>query len=293
MNLLPAAIALSILAVSAVDGDYSKQVQDWRAKREESLKRPTGWLSVAGLFWLSNGDNVIGSAKGSAVLLPYRVAPAMAGVLHLEGGVVTFRTESAAIFKINGKPAPESAVLQPDVSGKPDRVAVGDCVFGVIQRGKRTGIRLWDPQCDSRKNFTGLNWYPVTEAYRIKAKFTPYAKPKMVPITNVLGDTSDSPSMGTLTFKVDGKECSMEALDGGDGTFSLIFKDATSGNTTYGAGRFLDTDKPVDGYVTLDFNYAYNPPCAFTSFATCPLPPPANRLKVAIKAGEKAYHGHD
>lgn len=286
--LVPLALLLPALAPSQGKEPYKTEIQKYRAEYEADLKKDEGWLTLAGLYWLSEGDSKIGSDPSNQVVLPAG-APANVGTLSLKSGHVTFVAAEGADVTIKGKPV-ASQGLESDADPKPDRVRVGSVTFMIIQRGKRVGVRIWDRNNPARKGFTGCKWFPIDPAYRVKAKFTPYPKGKTIPITNVLGDTSPNPCVGYVTFKLHGRACRLQALDEDGGLF-LIIHDSTTGDSTYGAGRFLDAPKPKNGEVVLDFNEATNPPCAFTPFATCPLPPKDNYLKVAIKAGEKAYHG--
>jgi uncharacterized protein len=274
------AIFLLSMAVSlgADDASYVQQMTQWRAQREQSLKADDGWLTVAGLFWLSDGDNDI-------------ALPAHIGVFHFHDGKTTFRPAPGAAVTVNGKPATTGELKADTDKDGPDVVAVNALTMYVIHRGDKYGIRLKDRNSEYRRNFTGLHWYPVRPEYRITAKFVAYPEPKNIPIANVLGQTEPTPSPGYLVFTWNGAEVHLNPVQA-DKSLFIIFRDQTSGKTTYGAGRFLDTEMPKDGTVVLDFNQAYNPPCAFTPYATCPLPPPENRLPVAIEAGEMKYGDH-
>jgi uncharacterized protein len=252
----------------------SDETAKWRADYEASLKAPNGWLSVAGLFWLHTGDNVVGSDPQSDVVLPAS-APKRAGVLKFADGKVTF----------------DNRPLKSDAAGKPDVVKIGDVAMTIIERGGKTGVRLKDPNAQTRREFTGCKWFTEDPAWRVRAKWVGYTKPKKIAITNILGMTDQEDSPGYAEFTLKGQTLRLEPVVEDGGLF-FIFKDATSGKTTYGAGRFLDADLPKSGVVELDFNKAYNPPCAFTAFATCPLPPRQNVLAMAIDAGEKKYGKH-
>src|SRR5579862_3847692 len=271
--------------VSSANGDETTQ---WRTSREAGLKAPGGWLSVAGLYWLKEGEKSIGTGTGNAVVLPPGSAPEKAGNAVLQDGKVTFNLVNADHATRNGQPV-TTVAMRSDRDGNPDRIVLRDLTLTIIVRGQRTGIRLYDSNAASRTGFTGLKWYPVDDAYRVHAKFVPYPDKRTIPITNIIGDTDNTPNPGYVEFTLGGKVCRLDALAEGDGLF-IIFRDGTTGKTTYHSGRFLDTEKPQDGFVTLDFNRAYNPPCAFTAYATCPLPPRQNYLPVAIPAGEKTYH---
>jgi uncharacterized protein (DUF1684 family) len=292
-----AAIALlassaGIISPTGSDEDpavYKASIAKWRQAQEDDLKRDEGWLSVAGLFWLTEGDNAFGTASSNLVRFPDGTTPAKAGLFKLHDGKVTVHFESNVDAKVNGKEA-NDLVLKPDTSGSQDKVKLGSLTFGVIQRGNRIGIRLWDSKCPGRTGFKGLHWFPVNTEYRIVAQFVPYDPPKQVPITNVLGDTAPVNCPGYVRFTLHGKECRLDAQGSGGGLF-INFRDLTTGKSTYPAGRFLDAPKPENGQVTIDFNQATNPPCAYTEFATCPLPPRQNWLDVEIPAGEKTYHG--
>lgn len=280
---LPIASATTIWT-SETTKEYVERIAKWRKEQEADLLKPEGFLSVAGLFWLKDGINTIGSDPSSSIVLPHGSAPAKVGTLSLIANHVLFTAAGGANPTIGGE-----VTQSKDLAMDKDRVVTGSVTFMVIRRGSRTGVRLFDPNCKGRREFTGQKWFPVNPKYLVHAKYTAYDTPKSLPITNVLGDTSMVSNPGYVTFTVDGKECHLEAQAQGDGFF-FNFKDLTSGNTTYPAGRFLDAPRPVNGEVTLDFNQATNPPCAFTSFATCPLPPRANFMTVAILAGEKTHH---
>ncbi|MFZ4508763.1 MAG: DUF1684 domain-containing protein [Fimbriimonas sp.] len=259
-------------------GDLNQELLQWRADQEKSIRKERGWLAVSGLYWLRPGVNPIGPG---GIELPR--AQGNIGSAVFSGGTVTLRIAKGLQF--DGKPVTE-AVLRPD-SG--DRAVLGPLTFAIIKRGTRTGIRLWDSQSEERLNFKGRKWYAPSQKLRIEAYFMPYDPPKRVPITNVLGDTESQNSPGYLSFFLDGKEYRLDTIDEGE-TLFVNFKDATSGKTTYPAGRFIDAPRPKNGIVILDFNKAYNPPCAFTNFATCPLPLKGNELPIPIPAGELTHH---
>lgn len=264
-------VAVTALAATSYDAEAAK----WRGEYEASLKAPGGWLSVAGLFWLHEGANTVGSDPQSDVVLPAG-GPAKAGVLRL--------TKNAVTFEAGGT----KRALKSDADGKPDPLKFGDVTLTIIQRDTKTGVRMKDPNAATRREFTGTKWYPAASAWRVKAKWVAYPQPKTIAITNILGMTDQEPSPGYAEFQVQGKTVRLEPVTE-DGALFFMFKDATSGKTTYGAGRFLDAEMPKGDTVELDFNRATNPPCAFTAFATCPLPPKQNALPVGIEAGEKSY----
>jgi hypothetical protein len=290
--LLVAACTIVTLTARADSPSYAADIQAWRAKREARLKADGGWLTVAGLFWLKEGANRFGSGKDNDVVLPAS-APDWAGVFEFQAGKVKLRLEAGVPATIEGKTV-TTADMRPDTSGSPDVLTLGPLTMHVIERGGRFGIRLKDSDSPARKAFKGLEWFPVSEQYRVTARFVPYDPPRRIMIPNVLGDASEMPSPGYASFNLGGKELRLDPVleDAESEELFFIFRDETSGKGTYGGGRFLYTEKPKAGSVVLDFNKAYSPPCAFTRYATCPLPPKQNRLGVRIEAGEKSDIAH-
>ncbi|HSN88167.1 MAG TPA: DUF1684 domain-containing protein [Thermoanaerobaculia bacterium] len=275
------------------DTAYRQEVEAWRQDREKGLKQEDGWFSLVGLFWLKEGENRFGSDLGNTVILPEGKAPAEAGTLVRKGGAVQIRVKPGVGITHQGQPV-EVLDLLADTSGQATVLELGTLSFHVIQRGDRVGVRVKDSKSPALAAFHGLDNYPVQPAWKVEARFEPYTPAKTVPIPNVLGQVDDSPSPGAVVFDRGGKTHRLDALEGSpDGGLFLIFADATNGKETYGAGRFLVTDPPKDGKVVVDFNKAYNPPCAYSAYATCPLPPQQNRLALRVEAGEKKYgEGH-
>ena len=282
-------VGLHFLLLQVSAPAYKAEIEHWRQEREARLKADDGWLTVAGLFWLKEGTNTVGTDKSNVIILPVSSARATAGAFEFHDGQTTFRAAAGANVTVNGEPA-TSALLKPDTSGAPDIVRINDLTMFVIHRGNRFAIRLKDKNNEMRTKFTGLKFFPPDERYRVHAKFVPYNPPKMIPIPNILGETEEEASPGYVEFTLKGHACRLDPVTE-DGALFFIFKDLTSGKETYPPGRFLNTPMPKDGEVTLDFNQAYNPPCAFTPYATCPLPPKQNQLAVRIEAGELRY-GH-
>lgn len=287
----------SLLAVALVgapahaqtpSSDYRAEVEAWRQRREQRLRADDGWLTVVGLFWLKDGANPVGSAPDSAVVLPSPV-PADACTITLTDGRATLAVAPGADARIDGRPV-TNLVLVPDTAPGHKEVQLGSVSLSLIDRQGKLGIRVKDLNSPRRKSFPGLQWYPVDERAKVEAQWVSYPTPKPISITNVLGQVDDLSSPGYATFTWGGQEVTLNpVLDAPDSqTLFFIFRDKTSGKTTYGGGRFLYSSLPKAGRLELDFNKAYSPPCAFTDFATCPLPPPQNRLSVAIEAGEKA-----
>jgi uncharacterized protein (DUF1684 family) len=284
-----AILALTFLAAEDREDTYKAEIEKWRQDRETRLKSDTGWLTVSGLFWLKEGPNRFGSNRDNDLVLPAG-APGLAGVFELKGDQVTVKIQSGATVTSAGEAITELE-MKPDSAGEP---TLGDLSMFVIERGGKYAIRLKDKNSRRRKDFTGLSWYPVKPGYRITASFQEYDPAKSISIPNILGQTEKLPSPGFVTFKLHGKKVRLEPVleDPDAKELFLIFKDKTSGVTTYPAGRFLYVDLPVEGKIVLDFNKAYNPPCAFTPYATCPLPPAQNRMDVSIEAGELNYGDH-
>jgi uncharacterized protein (DUF1684 family) len=280
------------LLLAATAPSYQSSVEQWRAHRELELRKPDGWLSLAGLFWLKDGPNTAGAAPHSTVALPSSGAPSRAGVFSLHNRRVTFHPTPGVRILVNGKPASTTVVLKSDAGNQtPDIVQAGQILMLVIERGDRIGIRVKDPNAEARRNFHGLRWYPVRPEYRVEASYHRYHPPKTLRIPTVLGLSVDELSPGYAQFRLQGQTLRLDStID--EGSLFFVFQDRTSGKTTYGAGRFLKAPIPAGDTVVLDFNEAYNPPCAFTPYATCPLPTPSSRLPIAIEAGELNYGDH-
>jgi uncharacterized protein (DUF1684 family) len=283
---------------------HAASVEAWREGRLKRLRSDTGWLTVAGLFWLKPGANGFGSAADNPVRLPAHSAPARAGVLQLRGDQVTVEPAGGVKLTLANEGAPKdqpvgTRVLKPDLPGPPDVLALGDLRFFIIVRDGRIGVRLRDLRSPARAAFKGIEHFPVRPEYRVVARYVPHPAGKSIKVPSVLGGLTSMANPGKVEFQLAGKPMSLDAVleEPTDTQLFLIFKDQTAGKETYGAGRFVYTDAlPADlhkpGEVVIDFNKAYNPPCAFTAHATCPLPPPQNKLKLRIEAGEKRVAGH-
>ena len=273
-------------AGSSNTSSHQQEIEKWRVNRVARLKAPDGWLALAGLYWLNEGNNDIS--------LPAK--PPVPAHFVLQNGKVTLTSNPS--LTIDGKPVTAAVDLQTDADPKPTVVRTGTLSFVAIRRedaahGPRFGIRVRDRDPERRAHFLGLDYFPVDSSYRVEARFEPYTPPKKIPITNVLGMTSTEISPGALVFTLEGHEFRIDPiLEQGEKDYFIIFKDATSGKETYGAARYLYAHPPdASGKTVVDFNKAYNPPCAFTPYATCPLPPAQNRLPIRIEAGEKKYAG--
>lgn len=264
--------------------------EKWRAARETDLRSRTGWLTVSGLYFLKPGANSIGSDPASDVVLPPNT-PGQAGVIDYEPAArVTLTLRDGVPATLDGKPptAPIALLSADAPRGPAPRVSIDGVSLQVHRSGDRLAIRLRDPNSALLKSFAGLRWFPIDASWSVQARFIPYDRPKRIPTQNILGDNTESVSPGEVEFTIGGVTTRLVAF--GEGRrLSFVFSDATAGRDSYRL-RFLSADAPdADGVVTLDFNRAYNPPCAFNPFTTCPVPIPQNRLKVAIAAGEKAY----
>lgn len=292
MRLLPTLLALA-LPLHAQAPDLQTTTRAWHQGRIERLTSEGGWLSLVGLHWLSEGENAFGSDPELAVPLERSGLPAKAGLLILRGTTVRLVPQPGLALTINGQPATERD-LKSDAEGTPDVLKAGRLTFFIIRRGERLAVRVKDPESEARKAFKGIECYPANGAFRIEAEFLPHPQPKKVSIPTVIGTVEEQLSPGLVRFTLQGKTFTLEPVieDPEHPELFFVFRDATSGKTTYPAGRFLYAAMPKDGKVILDFNRAYNPPCAFSPYATCPLPPKSNRMDIAIEAGEKTYGHH-
>jgi uncharacterized protein len=266
------------------DRAYIESVQKFRDERNKRMTASArNWFSLAGLFSLEAGDSSFGSDSSNKIVLPTPDSP-RCGVFHLENGKVTLTASGDNIIKINGLPV-EDRPLRTDHDDKPDFIEAGSLIMLVIERGDRLLLRVWDKDAPAVKEFKGLNFYPINLDYCITAKFTPFDPPKIKKTQDVIGTEYGSEYVGQAQFTINGVECTLDA-EADDDELRFSFTDQTKIDTTYPGGRFLVTAKPKNGLVTLDFNRAVNWPCAYTPYATCPLPPFENRLPVRIKAGE-------
>ena len=270
--------------------DYTRQIETWRAQRVERLKAPNGWLSLIGLHWLKDGNNTVGSAKDNDVVLAK--GPAHLGAIALKNGNAMIALDPKSGAMIDGKPA-QSAVLLDDSHAKPTTIAFGSASFYLIDRNGKKGLRVKDTAAETRTQFLGIDSFPIDPSWRIEAKWEPFQPVHSLEIPTVLGTVDKMPVPGKAIFTRGGKTYTLLPVleDPKADEVWFIFADRTSGKETYGAARFLYASMPKDGKVVIDFNKAYNPPCAFTPYATCPLAPPENRLDLAVTAGEKIYRG--
>jgi uncharacterized protein (DUF1684 family) len=282
-------VTVACLTAFAAVGDdrYREENERWRQKRESGLKADDGWLTVSGLFWLRPGETRVGSDPSNDILLPAH-APASVGTLNLREGRAEFRSAPKVTVTRDGKPFDQGA-LHSDADGQPDILAVGDVKLILLKRGDRLAIRLKDNQSPFRASFAGLRWFPVREDWRIQAKFVAYPTTTKLVMDTIVGVTEEEESPGYVTFERGGKVYQLQAASQKNGSLWFVFRDGTSGRTTAGGARQLYADAPNGDQVVLDFNKAVNLPCSYIPYATCPLAPPQNRLKLAIEAGELKY----
>jgi uncharacterized protein (DUF1684 family) len=270
---------------------FQHEEDAWRTQRRDTLLKPDGWTSLVGLHWIDPGAHYVGSAAGNGIQLS--MGPAHLGMLDLRDGGFRFVPDKSAALTLDGKPLAGAAALRTDADQAGPSVIGFDGGKGnatVIERSGRYALRVRHADAPSRTGFAGLDYWPAERAWKIEGRFLPHPPGRTMEIANIIGSTDAMANPGIVEFQRDGRTYRIEALDEGEGTLFLVFADRTNGHGSYGAGRFLDVPMPdAQGRVVLDFNQARNPPCAFTAFATCPLPPPENRLDLAVTAGEKAY----
>jgi uncharacterized protein (DUF1684 family) len=270
--------------------NYSESIRQWQEQRDAGLRSKDSWLTLAGLFWLKAGDNTIGSADSNDFAVSKKSAPPQIGHLRLERGRVFFTNSAGSAISIDNQPVTSEVELKSDESEHPDIVRAGALSFFVIKRGNRLGIRVKDNASPILEHFQGLEYFPINPEFHFEAMFVPGRR--KIPIPNILGQVEMEESPGTVEFTYKGKPYRLRPIYEGQ-TLFFLFKDPTNKTQTYPAGRMLNTPLPVNGKVDLDFNKSYNPPCTFTPYATCPLPPKENVLPVPIEAGELRYgKGH-
>ncbi len=282
-------VLLLTFSISAVDPSYERQLLKWRADRLAELTADDGWLTVVGLFWMHQGQNHAGSSGGMDLKIA-PPAPQELGTFTLEAEHVSFTPAPGVPVRIAGRQVTSAVPIETDKT----LLEHGPLQMVVIRRGKRVGLRVRDRDSAQRRAFKGLEYFPVQENRRARARLEAFEPPRHIPIVNVLGDQSEMVSPGRLVFELDGVTHSLDAVyeTPENKDLFVIFRDKTSGESTYPAGRYMHLPLPVNGETEVDFNRAYNPPCAFTDFATCPLPPKQNWLKVKIEAGEKSVGLH-
>jgi uncharacterized protein (DUF1684 family) len=280
-------VILTLLITQQINADtWNQELDEWKSKRVANLTRPHGWLSLIGMEWLHSGENTIGSASDNSIVLPH--GPEHIGTFVLTNNIIVFKVNKGVDIKANKESVTSQIPVMMDSSGEPTVFTIDSFQFYVIERGK-PALRIKDSTAKALADFKGLNYFDVSEKFKVQAEFIPYKPAKELEIINVLGILSKDKALGKLRFSIDEKDYFLDVMDA-DEDYYIIFADKTSGRSSYGPGRFLYVPKAnQDNIAIIDFNKAYNPPCAFSDYSTCPLPPPQNRIPVYIKAGEKKY----
>jgi uncharacterized protein (DUF1684 family) len=267
-------------------GDYENRLEEWHRSRIMELRSESGWLNLAGLFWLKEGIQRFGGSDTDDPAFPKGKIPPHAGFFILSGDTVRMAVNEGVIIEMDGLRTMQTVAFHPGMSSPPN-FRHGSLAWTVIKRGNLTGIRLRDLDHPALQEFKGVERYPPDTAWRIRARLVRPALQTYIPVTNVLGQTTRNPSPGKVEFELKGIDYTLDALEEGNLLF-ILFADETNGWETYPSGRFLYASKPgPDGSLELDFNKSINPPCAFTPYATCPLPPAQNRLPLKVEAGER------
>jgi len=276
--------------MTAVD-DHIARVEEWRAARDKRLRSPDGWLALVGLHWLTPGENHVGAHPANQVVLHGHQVPPRAASLMVEGSCVRLVPHADAPLLLRGEPAGEMLLVD-DADGDPTILELGTIRFHLIRRGDRIGVRVRDRATPALTAFGGMSHFPIDPSWRVVARFEPAPAGSAVELMDVTGVQTRADTPGSISFERDGQTWRIEALDGGEsGELWLVFGDLTNGHETYGGGRFLYSEPPApDGSVVVDFNLAYDPPCVFSPWATCPLPPRQNRLGLRIEAGELMWN---
>ncbi len=265
---------------------YTAEIDQWRQTMENRLRAEDGWLALIGLYWLHEGSNTVGSNPDCDIPLPN--VPGLVGVIKFHDGRISIERAKSVTLKVDGVPA-RTALLRDDTAKDgPTLVSIDTITFYIIKRGDQYGVRARDTNNPARLTFTGRNWFPVAPGYRVTAQLIPHTPARALQVINSVGQIVPIDNPGMVKFELEGQSFALEAFasEERENEFWFVFKDRTSGHSTYGAGRFLYASRAEDGSIILDFNKAYHPPCAFTPYATCPRPPQANVLPVEISAGE-------
>lgn len=268
-----------------------EELNQYRENADKSLRAEYSWLALTGLFWLEEGENSFGTDLANLVTLPDGSAPAQAGVFTLTDGVVSVQFAEGVNGMVNGE-ALAQAEMKPDTAGEPTEIKLNDLKMVVIERGTEFGIRIWDKNNPKRTNFEGRKWHEPNHNFRVTAKITLFNPPKKVPMVNQIGDHFEGEMDAKVIFDLNGVTNTLDVTELSSGALYIMFKDGSSGESTYPPGRYLVTEIAEGDTVVIDFNKAYSPPCAFTDFATCTLPHPQNILSITVEAGEKYNNLH-
>jgi uncharacterized protein (DUF1684 family) len=289
-HLLSALILMPALASAAPDA-YDQDIEAWRAGRLERLTAPAGWLSLVGLHWLpAQGRVTLGNGPGNDIDLGY--GPTRFGTLDISDSALVYTPDPSTAAQLDGAAVTEPVSLISDAEGKASVIVSGTLSLQLIERAGRKALRVRDSEAPTRTGFTGIPYFPVDPSWRIEARFERYPQARTIEVATVIGTLEAYPNPGRIVFEREGRTHQIEALveEGSEGYF-LIFADRTSGRESYGMARYLYAGPEQGETITIDFNRAYNPPCAFTAYATCPMPPEGNRLDLAVRAGERKYEG--
>lgn len=271
------------------DREYEEKVLAWRADRYNSLVRENGWLALAGLYWLNEGRNLVGSNRLCEVILPER-APTFIGVVELKGKIARLTVAEGVRMKVNGRLV-EKAVLKSSKEPKPSFITWNETLRMVVhEHAGKFAIRIWDNERTERFTLPPLKWFPINKHFRIPARYKRYKEPQLMAHPDTLGEMVEASMDGYVTFRFEGRTYKLDVSETKDHTLYVKFRDQTSNRETYPPSRYYYTEPVKNGRVTLDFNYAYNPPCAFTAYATCIFAPPQNNLPFRVEAGEM-YRG--
>jgi uncharacterized protein len=293
--LVGAALMIWSRFAAAVDAPAeTRKVEQWRAQRVAELTADDGWLTLAGLLWLQKGDNPFGRAHTNPLFLDHPALPPVAGTFTQDSSGVRFVAHPGSGITHDGQPV-STIQMVPDSRGKPTTLAKGPLRFFIIDRNGKFALRVRDLDSPRRRGYTPIQYYPIDAAWAVEARFEPYEPHRKIRISTILGYEEEMDSPGALVFNIDGRAWRLDAIleDPADKDFFVMFADGTNGAGSYGGGRFLHVPFPTQGVSLVDFNEAYNPPCAFNDFATCPLPPYQNHIALQITSGEKAYgNGH-
>lgn len=269
---------------------YQSEVARWQQQKEQELRSEDGWLTLIGLEWLQAGVNTLGSAADNDIVLPAHL-PARLGYVDLSAGQAHLHVQTESPVTVDGAPVRSALLSEGSDQHPPTMVKVDSITFFLIRRGDQLALRIRDANHPARASFSGRHWFPLDAAYHVPAVFVPHAESRTIDVLNSVGMTVAMQNPGYVQFALHGQTLRLQAFEARDDQWWFIFRDATSGTTTYGAGRFLYAPRGTDGKLWIDFNRAYHPPCAFTDFATCPLPPKDNILLVAVEAGERFQTG--
>ena len=293
-NLFQLFCLLPILSFSQsanIKDEYKNEIEQWHQNRIKSLKSETGWLNIVGLYWLKEGENTFGSGKENKLIFPKGKADEQLGTFILKEGIVSLKAFVNTSILADNKPF-ISGVIFDKKQETPIILSHKNLRWFIIKRGNKYGVRLRDLESDALKNFSTIELFSVSEKWKVTAIYEAPKDGKTIPVNDIIGLTTETPFGGTLHFEIDGKKFHLDAILEGNELF-IVFADETTANETYGGGRFLYATKPATSdTLILDFNKCYNPPCCFTNYATCPLPPAQNRLAIKILAGEKTYGHH-